>query len=71
MTPQEIINEISEWANASHAYLCNRNGYPRGYRDGISQAKSIVLEILSKLDIEDVEQDRTEINELKEKVINH
>lgn len=45
------IKEISEWANASHAYLCNREGYPRGYRDGISQAKTIVLEILSKIDV--------------------
>lgn len=44
------INEISEWANASHAYLCNHEGYPRGYRDGISQAKTIILEILSKID---------------------
>ena len=48
MTPEEIINEISEWANASHAYLSNREGYPRGYRNGISQAKVIILDILSK-----------------------
>lgn len=46
------IKEISEWANASHAYLCNREGYPRGYRDGISQAKTIILGILSKIDVE-------------------
>lgn len=52
MTPEEAIQEISEWANASHAYLCNREGYPRGYKDGISQAKIIVLDILSKIDIE-------------------
>lgn len=45
------IKEISEWANASHAYLCNQEGYPRGYREGISQAKTIVLEILSKIDV--------------------
>lgn len=50
MTPQEIIDEIREWANASHAYLSNREGYPLGYRDGITQAKNIVLEILSKMD---------------------
>lgn len=54
MTLQKIINEISEWANASHAYLSNREGYPRGYRNGISQAKIIVLEILSKIDINEV-----------------
>lgn len=46
------IKELSEWANASHAYLCNREGYPKGYRDGISQAKTIVLDILSKIDVE-------------------
>lgn len=25
------IKEISKWANASHAYLCNREGYPKGH----------------------------------------
>lgn len=57
MTQEEAIKEISNWANASHAYLCNREGYPRGYKDGISQAKIIVLECLSKVD---VEQDQSE-----------
>lgn len=57
MTPEEAIKEISKWANGSHAYLCNREGYPRGYKDGISQAKIIVLEYLSKVD---VEQDQSE-----------
>ena len=52
MTQEDAIKEISEWANASHAYLCNREGYLKGYRDGISQAKIIVLEILSKIDVE-------------------
>lgn len=57
MTQEEAIKEISNWTNASHAYLCNREGYPRGYKDGISQAKIIVLEYLSKVD---VEQDQSE-----------
>lgn len=51
MTQEEAIKEISEWANASHAYLCNREGYPKGYKDGITQAKTIVLDILSKIDV--------------------
>lgn len=51
MTPEEAIKELSDWANASHAYLCNREGYPRGYRDGIAQAKIIVLEILSQISV--------------------
>ena len=24
MTQEEAINKLSEWANDSHAYLCNR-----------------------------------------------
>lgn len=51
MTQDEAIKKIEEWANASHAYLCNREGYPKGYKDGISQAKTIVLEILSQIDV--------------------
>lgn len=51
MTQEEAIKEISEWANASHAYLSNREGYPRGYKEGITQAKSIVLGILSQIDV--------------------
>lgn len=49
MTQEEAINKLSEWANGSHAYLCNREGYPRGYKDGITQAKVIVLDILSQI----------------------
>lgn len=55
------IKEISEWANASHAYLCNREGYPRGYRDGISQAKTIVLGILSQIDVKQNESKQTKV----------
>lgn len=51
MTPKEAIEKILEWANASHAYLSNLEGYPRGYRDGITQAKEIVLSILSNTNI--------------------
>lgn len=51
LTQENAIKEISEWAKASHAYLCNREGYPRGYRDGISQAKIIVSEILSQIEV--------------------
>lgn len=51
MTSEEAIKELSDWANASHAYLCNREGYPRGYRNGIEQAKITVLGILSKISV--------------------
>lgn len=49
MKQEEAINKLGEWANGSHAYLCNREGYPRGYKDGITQAKVIVLDILSQI----------------------
>lgn len=51
MTSEEAIKELSDWANASHAYLCNREGYPRGYRNGIEQAKTTVLGILSQISV--------------------
>lgn len=57
MTPEEAIKKLNDWANASHVYLCNREGYPRGYRNGIEQAKIIVLGILSKIN---VKQDKIE-----------
>ena len=48
MTLEKIINKLNEWANAPHAYLSNQEGYSRGYRNGISQAKTIVIEFLSQ-----------------------
>ncbi|MCS3182655.1 hypothetical protein NXU83_14095 [Bacteroides thetaiotaomicron] len=66
MTQEEAINKLSEWANGSHAYLCNREGYPRGYKDGISQAKVIVLGILSQIG----EPEQKEEPELVQKVAN-
>lgn len=56
MTQEEAIKEIREWANSSHAHLCNREGFPMGYKAGIAQAKTIVLGILSKIDVKQVEQ---------------
>lgn len=62
MTPEEAIKELSDWANASHAHLCNREGYPRGYRNGIEQAKIIVLGILAKIDVkQDTSKPKKEI----------
>lgn len=50
MTQEEAVKKISEWANASYAYLSSREGYPLGYRNGIAQAKNIILNILSQID---------------------
>lgn len=45
---EKALTEIYEWANASSAYLSSMPGYAKGYKDGIIQAKSIVLEIIKK-----------------------
>ena len=65
MTQEEVIKEISEWANSSHAHLCNREGFPMGYKAGIAQAKTIVLGILSKIDVKQIEQWKKTSRELQ------
>lgn len=45
---ETALKEIYEWANASSAYLSSMPGYAKGYKDGILQAKSIVLGIIEK-----------------------
>jgi len=49
-TESATLKRIREWAESSSAYLSNREGYPRGYREGIMKAKSIVLELLDETD---------------------
>lgn len=40
------LEEIRQWATGSHSYLSQAPGYAVGYKDGISQAKEIVCDIL-------------------------
>lgn len=47
MQDVDILTKILVWANSSHAYLSNRTEYAKGYKDGISQAKEIILEIIN------------------------
>lgn len=47
-TNEEKIKEIKAWAESSHAYLSNREGFARGYREGIAVAKEIVFNILQE-----------------------
>lgn len=47
MNDKDILTQIIEWANSSHAYLSVRTPYAKGYKDGISQAKEIILEIIN------------------------
>ena len=47
MNDKDILTQIIEWANDSHAYLSERTSYAKGYKDGISQAKEIILNIIN------------------------
>lgn len=43
----DLLSQIIEWANSSHSYLSERTDYARGYKAGITAAKTIILEILN------------------------
>jgi len=47
MQDVDILTKIKEWAESSHAYLATSNDYARGYKNGISTAKEIILEIIN------------------------
>jgi len=51
MTAEEALKEIKEWADSSHAFLSTRTDYGRGYKDGITRAKEIILEIMGEEEI--------------------
>jgi len=51
MTAEEALKEIMEWADSSHAFLSTRTDYGRGYKDGITRAKEIILEIMGEEEI--------------------
>jgi len=48
-TAEEIVKEISEWANSSHSYLSDGCQYAKGYKAGVAQAKDIVKRKLSNV----------------------
>lgn len=43
---QQFIEAIRDYANRSHAYLESRTDYGRGYRDGVTQCKTSIIELL-------------------------
>lgn len=45
---EKIVREIKEWAESSHSYLSQSKPYSKGYKDGISVAKEIVLNIIQQ-----------------------
>lgn len=44
----EIVKALKEWAESSHSYLSQSKPYSKGYKDGISVAKKIVLNIIQQ-----------------------
>lgn len=51
---KNALENLREWANASHSYLSESTEYARGYKAGISQAKIIVNSFLKELNIEQI-----------------
>ena len=43
----QVLSEIREWAEDVPYYLCNREGYPRGYRDGMIRAHRMLMSIIT------------------------
>ena len=43
----QILAEIREWAEDIPYWLSNREGYPRGYREGMIRAHRIVMSIIT------------------------
>ena len=46
MEEKDLLKKIEQWAKESHAYLSSRTPYAKGYKDGITQAKEIILNII-------------------------
>ena len=44
---KDILTQIIEWAEESHAYLSESTAYAIGYKDGITRAKQIIINILN------------------------
>ena len=44
---KDILTQIIEWAEDSHAYLSESTDYARGYKDGITRAKQLIMEIVN------------------------
>lgn len=43
----QILSEIREWAEDYPSYLCNREGYARGYREAMMRAHKIVESMIT------------------------
>lgn len=47
---KQILKELIDYANnQSHTYLSRRTDYAKGYYDGVTRVKEIILEITEKI----------------------
>ena len=46
MNELEILKQIKDWLDSSHAYLSEITPYARGFKDGITRAKEIISDII-------------------------
>lgn len=46
MTDDNKIIKLREWVTSSHSYLSERSEYAKGYKQGMTVAKNIVIDIL-------------------------
>lgn len=44
---KDILTQIIEWAEEPHTYLSESTDYARGYKDGITRAKQLIMEIVN------------------------
>lgn len=43
----QTLAKIREWAEDTPYWLSNREGYPRGYREGMIRAHRVVMSIIT------------------------
>lgn len=48
---EELIKEIKDWAESSHDYLSYEQSYSQGYKDAMTWAKEIVLNMIKEYEI--------------------
>lgn len=52
MNELEILKEIKDWVDSSHAYLSSSTPYAQGFKDGITRAKEIISDIIETFENE-------------------
>ena len=53
----QALEEIIEYVTGSHAYLSQSSDYSRGYKNGIGVVKNIIIDILTKHNVIEPEEE--------------